>query len=139
MGYSYTQIRDGIHDAILRGIDFSRSVEDGEVLGLIDEEIVRAKREQDLPLQDMKRMRQELFNAIRRLDVLQELVESTGPTVFLLNAQGRSPGRTGLLYPGRSLRTLSSFYLETTYHYFAYHYLLQKAFFTRKTMISMFF
>ena len=85
MGYSYTQIRDGIHDAILRGIDFSRSVEDGEVLGLIDEEIVRAKREQDLPLQDMKRMRQELFNAIRRLDVLQELVEDPSVTEIMIN------------------------------------------------------
>ncbi len=85
MGYSYTQIRDGIHDAILRGIDFSRSVEDGEVLGLIDEEIVRAKREQDLSLQDMKRMRQELFNAIRRLDVLQELVEDPSVTEIMIN------------------------------------------------------
>ena len=85
MGYSYTQIRDGIHDAILRGIDFSRSVEDGEVLGLIDEEIVRAKREQDLPLQDMKIMRQELFNAIRRLDVLQELVEDPSVTEIMIN------------------------------------------------------
>ena len=34
----YTQIREEIHDAVMRGIDFSRSVEDGEVLELIDDE-----------------------------------------------------------------------------------------------------
>ena len=68
----YALVRDGIHDAIMRGIDFSRSVEDEEVLGLIDEEIIRAKREGELSLDEMKQMRMELFNAIRRLDVLQD-------------------------------------------------------------------
>ena len=81
----YALVRDGIHGAIMRGIDFSRSVEDEEVLGLIDEEIIRAKREGELSLDEMKQMRMELFNAIRRLDVLQELIEDSTVTEIMIN------------------------------------------------------
>ena len=81
----YGQVRDGIHEAVMRGIDFSRSVEDEEVLELIDREIVRAGRTQDLTLDEMKRMRQELFNAIRRLDILQELIEDPTITEIMIN------------------------------------------------------
>lgn len=81
----YTSVRDTIHSAIMSGIDFSRSVEDEEVLGLIDEEIIRAKRAGSLSLDEMKQMRLELFNAIRRLDVLQELIEDSSVTEIMIN------------------------------------------------------
>ena len=81
----YKAVRDDIHSAILRGIDFSRSVEDAEVLSLIDEEIIRAKRQDELTLDEMKHMRRELFNAIRRLDVLQELIEDPSVTEIMIN------------------------------------------------------
>jgi hypothetical protein len=58
---SYSQTREQIHEAVLHGIDFSRSVEDREVLELIDDEIVRAKRAGSLSLDEMKQMRRELF------------------------------------------------------------------------------
>ena len=54
---TYTQTREEIHDAVIHGIDFSRTIEDREVLELIDDEIVRAKRAGDLSLDEMKRMR----------------------------------------------------------------------------------
>ena len=81
----YISVREGIHGAIMRGIDFSRSVEDREVLALIDEEIIHAKREGDLSLDEMKQMRLELFNSIRRLDVLQELIEDSSVTEIMIN------------------------------------------------------
>lgn len=82
---AYTQTREEIHNAVMQGIDFSRSVEDREVLELIDDEIVRAKRAGSLSLDEMKRMRQELFNAIRRLDILQELIEDSSVTEIMIN------------------------------------------------------
>ena len=101
----YTQIREEIHDAVLLGIDFSRSVEDREVLELIDDEIVRAKREGSLSLDEMKRMRQELFNAIRRLDILQDLIEDPTVTEIMINGPDRifverdgKVGRTDLTF-----------------------------------------
>ena len=52
----YGQVRDGIHESVMREIDFSRSVEDEEVLELIDQGIIRAKRAGNLNLDEMKRM-----------------------------------------------------------------------------------
>ena len=82
---TYTQTREEIHDAVIHGIDFSRSVEDKEVLELIDDEIIRAKRAGNLSLDEMKKMRQELFNAIRRLDILQDLIEDSSVTEIMIN------------------------------------------------------
>ena len=86
---SYSQTREEIHEAVLHGIDFSRSVEDREVLELIDDEIVRAKRAGSLSLDEMKQMRRELFNAIRRLDILQELIEDSTVTEIMINGPDR--------------------------------------------------
>lgn len=86
---SYSQTREEIHEAVLHGIDFSRSVEDREVLELIDDEIVRAKRAGSLSLDEMKQMRRELFNAIRRLDILQELIEDSSVTEIMINGPDR--------------------------------------------------
>ena len=101
----YELVRDGIHGAIMKGIDFSRSVEDEEVLGLIDEEIIRAKRERELSLDEMKQMRMELFNAIRRLDVLQELIEDSSVTEIMING----PDHIFIERGGKILRTDRTF------------------------------
>lgn len=82
---SYEQVREEIHSAVMCRIDFSRSVRDEEVLEYIDEEVVRARRAGRLSLEEMKRMRKELFNAIRRLDVLQDLIEDPTVTEIMIN------------------------------------------------------
>lgn len=102
---TYTRTREEIHDAVIHGIDFSRSVEDQEVLALIDDEIIRAKRAGDLSLEEMKKMRQELFNAIRRLDILQELIEDSSVTEIMING----PDNIFIERAGKVCRTDRSF------------------------------
>ena len=102
---TYTQTREEIHDAVIHGIDFSRTIEDREVLELIDDEIVRAKRAGNLSLDEMKRMRQELFNAIRRLDILQELIEDSSITEIMING----PDNIFIERGGKVCRTDRSF------------------------------
>lgn len=102
---TYTQTREEIHDAVIHGIDFSRSVEDKEVLELIDDEIVRAKRAGNLSLDEMKKMRQELFNAIRRLDILQDLIEDSSVTEIMING----PDNIFVEREGRVSRTNMAF------------------------------
>lgn len=81
----YTEIRDRIHERILSDIDYSRQLRDEEVLDQIDGEIISAGKTERLQLADMERMRQELFHSIRRLDVLQELLEDPGITEIMVN------------------------------------------------------
>lgn len=80
---TYEDIRGRVRESILERIDYSRETGDDQILEMIDEEIVRAGREYPFSLEERKRMRQELFHSIRRLDVLQELLEDTGITEIL--------------------------------------------------------
>lgn len=86
---TYEDIRGRVRESILERIDYSRETMDGQILEMIDEEIVRAGREYPVGLEERKRMRQELFHSIRRLDVLQELLEDTGITEIMINGPDR--------------------------------------------------
>ena len=74
MNPRYAAVRDDLQASIMNRIDFSREVPDKEVLDLIDERLT-VDAPGDLlffTLEDKKRLRQDLFHSIRRLDVLQD-------------------------------------------------------------------
>ena len=64
-------------------IDFSGEISDGMVLDLIDDEM--AGRTPGVPFQDRLRMRQEIFHSIRKLDILQDLLEDPEITEIMIN------------------------------------------------------
>ncbi len=84
---SYEEIRERIHNTILERIDFSREVPDEEVLDLIDETVVEAAKTDNLGLEQMKLLRRELYYAIRKLDVLQEILDDTEITEIMINGK----------------------------------------------------
>lgn len=79
------EIRRKLYDSIMTRIDFSRQVSDAEILDLIDDEIVRLSRQSGMLLTVMKQLRRELFYSIRKLDVLQELIEDPAVTEIMIN------------------------------------------------------
>ena len=83
----YAAVRDDLQASIMNRIDFSREVPDKEVLDLIDERLT-VDAPGDLlffTLEDKKRLRQDLFHSIRRLDVLQDLLEDASVTEIMVN------------------------------------------------------
>ena len=66
---------------LMQQLDYSRDVEDREVLELIDALLLQEK----LMLTERRRLRMELFHAIRKLDVLQELVDDPQVTEIMIN------------------------------------------------------
>ena len=68
-----------------RRLDLSRELSDGEVQALIDEEIMQKSREGYLMLEERLRLQKELFNSMRRLDMLQELIEDPEVTEIMVN------------------------------------------------------
>lgn len=70
---------------LMEELDTSREVEDEEILELIDEAILSSQELQYMPLKEKVAMRQELFYSIRRLDVLQELIEDNTVTEIMVN------------------------------------------------------
>lgn len=61
---------------------------DGKILEIIDELILREGRETYVSLPQKQQMRTELFNSIRRLDILQELLDDDSVTEIMVNGTG---------------------------------------------------
>ena len=87
MSSSYQRAREEIRRSIMEKIDFSREVPDSEVLDLIDRRLTQSGTEPLLlmTLEDRKRLRQDLFHSIRRMDVLQDLLEDPEVTEVMVN------------------------------------------------------
>jgi pilus assembly protein CpaF len=74
-----------LQNKLAESIDYSREISDEEIQDLIDGLLVQESREIPLPLSDRSRLRKELFHAIRKLDVLQELVDEPRITEIMIN------------------------------------------------------
>ncbi|MCD8241149.1 MAG: CpaF family protein [Lachnospiraceae bacterium] len=70
---------------ILERVDLSREVPDEEMQELIDEVVLSCGKERHFPLNERCRLKQELFYDLRKLDVLQELLEDRGVTEIMVN------------------------------------------------------
>lgn len=81
------EFRSRIQNAILQSLDYSEGISDERVLDLIDEQILLQTAEEPLALSEMKRLRTDLFHSIRRLDVLQDLLDEPDVTEVMINGQ----------------------------------------------------
>lgn len=78
-----------IRNEVLRQLDISRELPDEEILAIIDEAILGRAREEPLSLAERRRLRKEVFYSLRRLDILQELIEDDEITEIMVNGQGK--------------------------------------------------
>ena len=85
---TYRQIKEQMQADIRTRIDFSREVSDEEIAGLIDEIIIRRSKQQYFSIEDRVRLKNELFYSIRKLDILQELVDDNSVTEIMVNGIG---------------------------------------------------
>ncbi|MDO4262233.1 MAG: CpaF family protein [Eubacteriales bacterium] len=70
---------------ILERVDLSREVPDEEMQELIDEVVLSYGRERALSLNEKCRLKKELFHALRKMDVLQEVLEDPDVTEIMVN------------------------------------------------------
>lgn len=78
-----------IRRLLMERLDLSRELEDEEILEIIDELIIGYSKVQYLGLKEMVQLRQELFYSIRKLDVLQELIDDNEVTEIMVNGPGK--------------------------------------------------
>ena len=74
-----------LREQILNEIDLSRDVEDEEIKELIRRHCGRYAKEHVLTLRKREELEQFLFHALRKLDVLQELLEDAEITEIMVN------------------------------------------------------
>lgn len=66
-------------------IDLSREIADDEIRKLIDENIIRCSKENYISIDERYRLSKELFFDIRKLGILQELIEDDSITEIMVN------------------------------------------------------
>ena len=74
-----------LHARILEELDLSREVQDDELTEIIYRVLQEAGRREYLPLAQKSALGRELFNAFRKLDLLQEFLEDEEITEIMIN------------------------------------------------------
>lgn len=83
----YQEIKREIQRELLAELDFSKELDETELLEMIDAKIHATALEKGLWLEERKEMRKEIFRAMRQLDILQELIEDPGITEIMINGK----------------------------------------------------
>lgn len=86
MRVSNEELRN-VRARILEEIDLTRELGDEEVYELVDEHAGRLAREKMLNMRERRELEQFLFNSLRKLDVLQELLEDPDITEIMVNGE----------------------------------------------------
>lgn len=74
-----------IRGLLMEELDLSRDLKDEEILEMIDELILNQMRDAGMSLKEKVELRQALFYSVRKLDVLQELIEDNSVTEIMVN------------------------------------------------------
>ena len=91
---------EGLKAEVLEELNFVEEVTDEQVLEVIDEVIKRFQNRQQLSLNRRCDIRKQLFHSIRRLDVLEQLLEDETVTEIMINGErGIFLEREGKLEP----------------------------------------
>lgn len=81
----YEECRKCINDRIRQQIDLSREVADTEIQDMIDDLVVGLGRKYALSLEERQELGKGVFHSIRKMDVLQELVDCDEVTEIMIN------------------------------------------------------
>lgn len=84
----YASKKKQLNARLLQKIDMSRETSDEEICGLIDELLVNESKESYISLDERELLQKELFYSIRKLDILQELIDDSTVTEIMVNGPG---------------------------------------------------
>lgn len=79
------QYIQSIKAKVVERMDMAKDTSDEEILQIIDEEILGQEENKCLSVWEKIRIQKDVFNSLRRLDVLQELVENRKITEIMIN------------------------------------------------------
>lgn len=82
---SEKSVKTELKEAVQERISLSREMSDEEIRELIDQVIIQKGREYGLAYEQKKELSKELFYAIRKLDILEELTSDPGVTEIMIN------------------------------------------------------
>lgn len=83
--YDYYSEKEQIKEQILNEIDYSKDLSEEELIDVIDKIIVLQKNKNYIEIAEREALRKEVFYAMRRWDIIQELMEDPEVTEIMVN------------------------------------------------------
>lgn len=84
-----TKEQNEIQNHMLKHFDLNQEVTDSEIINYIEDEIIEKSKQVFLTYEEKKKLKNELFNSFRRLDVLSDLLEDDGISEIMINGTGK--------------------------------------------------
>lgn len=84
----YRILQQKIRNRVLEEIPAGIEISDEEIKNCIDNEIAGICREQYIRLEEKRKLRHSVFNSIRKMDVLQDILEDEEVTEIMVNGPG---------------------------------------------------
>ena len=78
-------IKRSVRQKVMGCIDYSKDISDEEMYVLVDKELSERLRHVAISVEDRKRLRMQIFHSIRKLDILQQLVDDPTVTEIMVN------------------------------------------------------
>ena len=82
----YTELKRELRSRVQERMDFVKDFTDAEVEDTIDQ-VILEQRLMAWPVELRRRLKQELFDSLRRLDILQIFVEDSSVTEIMINGK----------------------------------------------------
>lgn len=83
----YTELKRTLRTRVQERMEYAKDISDEEVENAIDEVLVGEEFLKTYPVNVRKRLRKELFDSLRRLDILQIFVEDNSVTEIMINGK----------------------------------------------------
>jgi pilus assembly protein CpaF len=80
-------LEEDLRRRVYEKLDMERDMPDEEIMELIESELAAYVKETPLSLAERERLSRELFDSLRKLDVLQQLVDDDSITEIMINGQ----------------------------------------------------
>lgn len=81
------ELKSRLKNIVLDRMDLSQELSEEEIIDIIDTTVIRETNGYYISLEDKTRLRMEIFNSIRRLDILQELIDDDTITEIMINGE----------------------------------------------------
>ena len=98
-------LQEQIRSELLGSMDLSRDLSDEEIRGRIRRKVMESGRREHWTILEKQQMERDIFDSIRRLDVLQELVDDPEVSEIMVNG----PGHIFIEKGGRVMRYQKTF------------------------------
>ena len=81
----YTQVKKVLRNKVQERMDYRKDYTDEEVEETIDDVLLEEQKVQIFPVELRRKLKKELFDSLRRLDILQIFVEDSSVTEIMIN------------------------------------------------------